>query len=322
MHSKLKIWDFFKSGPKLISNDGAGIIALYCYDPMAFNLLKETIDYSLFSEEKLNVKVGQELTTTWFDDNFKTLGLFGNSDSFLVHNANELDSDIKDQVLNPAELLLDNRFFLLNFAKDDAFFKKLEKSESEHIQTIRIQAPAFWEDSDLINFLCMHLNVYLAEDAKQLIKEAIPFELSAYYHALSQIKLSHPEGMNLRVADIQDLIQTSRIDTFGLAELFSGKKMNQFYRKLDELVENDNDVIQFFYFLHSHLIKLYDPSYLAKKSKLSKYDKRIQQHAQLWDKEQISKAIQYIGELLTLTKSKDDFLSVKIRRDLNRTIRI
>ena len=178
MHSKWKIWDFFKARPEVLTAPG-GIIAFSCFDQLAFKLIKDRFpNKDAFYEGKITVLLGREVSSDWFDDNFLSLGLFGNQESYLIHFAEELSPEVKEKIVTSKELLLDGRYLFLNFSKEDAFFKKILKVEE--IETIQIQAPAFWEESELLDFLCEEYQVYLSYSAKEKIKEKVPFDINNY----------------------------------------------------------------------------------------------------------------------------------------------
>jgi DNA polymerase III delta subunit len=319
MHSKWKIWDFLRSRPNVLEGESK-VIAFSCFDPLAFKILKERITPSKFAENRLNVMLGKEVTDVWFDDNFNSLGLFGNSDSYLIHYAEELKANIKEDFLKSDNLILTDRYVLLNFTKEDTFYKKLQKDKSPLVETIQIQAPAFWEEDELLSFICEDLKVYLTIQGKQFIREKVPFQINSYYQLIAQLKINYPDKNNIDVSDISPLISELKMDQFQLAELFGSKKLKLFYKKLIEGHEQGHELISVFYFLQSHLLKIYDLSYLDGKSKLTKYDKQIMAQSKLWSKNDLARAITYLGDLLILAKRKDFFFDDKIKRDFFRTM--
>jgi DNA polymerase III delta subunit len=319
MHSKWKIWDFLRSRSSVLES-GPRVIAFSCFDPLAFKILKERINSNIFSDEKLNVMLGKEVTDVWFDDNFKSLGLFGNSDSYLVHYSEELNANIKEELLKSENLILNDRYLLLSFTKDDAFFKKLQKDKSPLVETIQIQAPAFWEEDELLSFICDDLKVYLSIQGKQFIREKIPFHINSYYQLVSQLKVNYPDKNNIEPKDIEPLLSELKMDQFQLAELFGSKKLKLFYKKLIDGHDQGHELIGVFYFLQSHLLKIYDLSYLDGKTKLTKYDKQIMAQSKLWAKKDLARAMSYLGDLLILVKRKDFFFDDKVKRDFFKTM--
>ncbi len=320
MHSKWKIWDFFRARAEVL-NSAVPVLALSTYHPLAFQLIKDQIPKEkYFSDGKLNVLMGKEISKTWWEDNFLSLGLFGNQESYLIHQAQDLNSDIQELLLVPEQLILEGRHVILNFSKENAFYKKLMKLQSPLVESIQIQAPAFWEENELLNFLCEHMKVFLSFQAKEKFREMVPFQLDTYFQVLSQIKINFTDKVNITDQDILPFFTEAKVDHFELANLFGTKKLNLFYRKLVEQMEKGADLISALYFIQSHLVKMYDPSYLDEKSKLTKYDKQVIAHANIWSKAEIARGLNYMSKLLIKAKSKDLFLEQEIKHGLLNTM--
>ena len=228
MHSKWKIWDYLKAHPQLKLEDG--INAFFCFDPLAFKLIKSRLEYSQFYESKLNVMLASELSLAWLEDNFKSFGLFGNQDSYLVLGAEDIASEVKSFILDNAdEFILDNRSLLLSFNKEEKFFKSLQKHGSNRVHTVLIQSPAFWEEDQLLYFLAHHIGVYLTMRAKDFLKDKLAFSIQNYYQALSQIKINYPNEKEVDIDQIKNFIPQLKFDHFEMGRLFGGKQMKEFY---------------------------------------------------------------------------------------------
>ena len=100
-----------------------------------------------------------------------------------------------------------------------------------------------------------------------------------------------------------------------MAELFGNKRMKDFYKMFVKIIEEEQDIFGFLYFMHSHMQKVYDSSYLEKKKKMSKYDKQILFQQSLWSPKDLKKATSYFNQLLTDQKLNKDYLLTRIRRD-------
>jgi hypothetical protein len=318
MLSKWKIWDFVKSTPDVFKDSKSKIIAFHCFDPIIFKMIKDSFNYTHFEGETLKVKVGKDVTSDWLEDEFKSYSLFGNNESFLIQHADELSQVCKDILHNGDDLLVENRFLILNFNKDEKLFKSLAKSE--FCQAIQIQAPAFWENENLLTFFCDRLNVFLSFEAKSLLLEKVPSTAVDYFNVLSQIKINYPDKANISKEEAGDFIGSMKVDNFEMATLFGNKKLRQFYQKIVELDCSYDELRSIFYFLQSHLTKVYDSSYLNKKAKLTKYDKQIMAQAQIWKSTDLEKAINYLSDLELKAKTKDSFLHSKLKKDFLRTI--
>lgn len=318
MHSKWKVWDYLKSHQNGIDKTKS-VFAFSCFDPLAFSLIKDSIPKSFFSEEKLTILMGREITTSWLDDNFLSMGLFGNSDSFLIFKAEEMPKEVKDKIVDDLNnFILNERYFILNFYKEDAFFKRLQKIES--IETIKIQEPAFWEYPNLLNLLCEKMSVFLAYNTKDYIVNKVSSNIASYYSLLSQIKINYPDDENIEIDKVSPLILESKIDHFEMATLFGGKKIKDFYSKLVDSEMNYAELHGLFFFMQSHLMKVLDPSYTSGKKKLTKYDRQIISQSTAWTPESLNRSINYFNKLEIFAKKKHPFLKENIRRDFLRMI--
>lgn len=318
MHSKWKVWDYYKSRKKGILSDTPSIVAFKTFDPLIFKLIKDHFDYSRFSEKKLHVVLGKEVTMQWLDDNFRTMDLFGNQESFLVHFAEEMNKDVKEALLKSDDFLLDGRYLILNYSKSDTFLKKLQKSENSEV--VDIQAPMFWENDKLLDFISNETQIYLDYESKQYLLEQTEANVSSYFSICSQLKLNYPTETNLSIDEVKEYISRNKIDNFEFATLFGGKKIRQFYDKLIHLEVDSNELRSIFFFIQSHMLKVYDPSYLEAKKTLTKYDKQILSQSRLWKAEELSRVISYFSKLELSAKRKDHFLLDEVRRDFLRTL--
>ncbi|MBT4792177.1 MAG: hypothetical protein HON90_11445 [Halobacteriovoraceae bacterium] len=313
MLSKWRIWDFLKTRSDVL-DENYNIISFLCFDPLAFKIIKDKMK---FPNGPLRVLLGKEVTQDWFDDNLRSMGLFANTESYLIHFAQDLNEKIQDRILKDRELLLDNRFLILNFSKDCSFYKELQKSN--HTESIKIEAPAFWEDHNLLDFLCSQLNVYLSVAGKETIKEKVPFDINSYYQILTQIKINNPNEKSVSPEQILPLLSEQKMDQFELATLLGARNFKQFYNKMLESVTHGNEVIGALYFLQSHFMKMYDLSNLDQKSRLTKYDKQLISHSKLWSKDELMRVLDYLDSLILMSKKKDFLFEQKMKHDLLKT---
>jgi hypothetical protein len=312
MHSNWKIWDFLKSRPKVIETNGPKLIALQSFDPYAFKIIKEKIPYEIFENNQLITLMGKDITAGWIEDNLMSLGLFGNSDSYLILKANELKKECKELLLKVDELILSESFLILDYSEEDDLLEKLKKSDL--VEVIKIQAPAFWENDKLLDFLCGHKKVYLDLGAKDLILEKVVPEMSVFFNVLEQASINFPGKANISAGEIEAFIGSAKIDQFEFASLFGRKKVREFYQKLSE-IEDENDLRQIFSFMQSHLLKVYDPEYLNKKSRQTGYDKQVLSQSRIWDKAALKRAMAYFSEMEIMAKSKKPLIFARIKKD-------
>lgn len=315
MHSKWKLWDFFKANPKSVSPDRKGIYAVSCFDPIIMKLFRDQIPKKYFEDEKINVLLGKELTSSWIEENLKTLGLFGNSESYLVHFADEIPKDAQELLLEE-DLILDERYLILSFSGSSDFFKALAQKDS--VNGVEIQAPMFWENRELLEFFSNQTGTYLDYQASQKLQDSVEATCSNYLSILEQLKINFGSE-SITVEKLDEILSKEKLDQFLLAELFSTRKFTNFYRGLLEVNVDNVSLLRFFAFMQKHMGKICDPSYLDSKKKLSKYDRQILSCSKIWTKPQALRSIEYFKDLEVEAKLNKPFLTQKIRRDYLRT---
>lgn len=312
MHSNWKIWDFFQSRKQLVSETGQKLIAFQSFDPFAFRIIKEHLVHTSNQDIKFHTVLGRDVTPTWLEDNFLSLGLFGNSESYLILGAENLSKDCKDVLAAPEKLILSDCILLLDFTKEEELLKKLKKSEMAEV--VKIDAPAFWENDKLLDFLCGVKKVYLSHGAKSLILDKSAPDIATYFNILTQIEINFPEKLDISADEIDPLVKKSKIDQFELAELFASKRFKFFYEKL-LFLDDSEDMRRIFLFMQSHLIKVLDPSYLEKKARHTKYDRQIMAQSRAWQPAPLKKAINYFSELEFMAKTKNPLIEARLKRD-------
>lgn len=295
------------------------ILAYRCHDPFAFKYVKRSFDLTALAEQKLTVLLGSEIKTSWLEDNFLSLGLFGNKESFLIQNAEDLSEDVQQLILQHEEFILEGRLFVLNFNRDHKLFKSLQTKKTALVSTVLIKAPAFWEEMKLLNFLLHQKEMSLDYNVKDAFVDNVPFTFSAYCQTLDQLKISSP---HLTKECLLALLGTTKTDQFAMIDFFTSRKMKSFYEKLIKVTLENGELIPLLYFLQNYFIKVYDPSYLQDKKKLSNYDRGILATSKTWKTAEIQRAIEYIGELIVLAKTGQQQLLNRLQLDQIKSIKI
>lgn len=307
MHSKWQIWDFFNSYSRDTLKTFEGVLALNTFDPVCLKLVKDYLTRGM-SEQKIHYKMAAEVTKGWIEEEFQTLSLFGSTESFIIHQAHDLSSEILEVI---SSLDITGRFVLLSFENEQASWKKVVKEGK--IGTLVIEPPRFWELNKLLDFVCAHLRLPLSYEAKTWILDALDNNLGTFYNACCLIKLNHPEAREVGLSEVKELLTLEKLDQFQLASLVARKKEKDFFEKLVLLQGDFEKMRAFFNFMQSHLIKMADPSYLAKKNRLTQYDKDIQSSAKLWKFNELIKTIEKFNQWELLCKKKDSQLWHEIK---------
>lgn len=308
MHSKWQIWDFFQSYPKGSFNELQRKVVLQAFEPLALRLMKDHLLAGV--EEKPKFLAGSELTLTWLEDEFQSLGLFGNSTSYIINNPDEMNVSCKDFLLGE-DLMLDGRRLAFAFYSDSPYLKKLLKTQ---VSSLVMESPRFWEMDKLIDFLTRFFRLPLDFEAKKLITQAVDHELSSFYDVFRLIKLNYPDKANVSYEDVKSLIDQERLDQFSLATDLAKKKYSAFFERLLS-VSFDFERLRFiFSFLQGHFIRLADPSYLESKARLSQYDKEIVALARGWNREELTNLLNTLQTWEMDSKMKNSMLETQLRQ--------
>ncbi len=302
MHSKWQLWEFFSAQNRDLLKQHEGVLALNTFDPICLKLAKDFLIRSV-DAPSLHYKMASEVTRGWIEEEFLTLSLFGNLESFFVHQAQDLAPDLLDLLAGAG---VSGRFILLSFENEQTAWKKLVKDGK--VPTILIEAPKFWETGKLLDFVCSHLRLPLSPPAKTWIVDSLENTLGEFYNAACLIKLNHPDAREITLAEVQELLVLERLDQFLLASLFARKKFPDFF---DRLVAHEGDFEKlrgFFMFLQTHLVKMVDPSYLEQKPRLTQYDKELQSTARLWKEADLMREVDRFSEWELLCKKKESLL--------------
>ncbi len=307
MSSKWQIWDFFSSYKRDTLGAYEGLLGLSTFDPTCLKLVKDFL-LSGAGERVVHYKMASEVTRAWIEEEFQTLSLFGNSESFFIHQAQDLPAELLDLL---AKAGVSGRFVILSFETESPAWKKIVKEGK--LETLTIEPPKFWEPNRLLDFTAGYLRLPLSYEAKAWILDALENNLSSFYNACSLIKLNHPTEREVSLPQVKDLLTIERLDQFQLASLFGRRRKRDFFEKLVALEGDFEKMRGFFNFLQSHLVKMADTSYLNKKPRLTQYDKDLQGSSRLWKKEDLVAEINRFSDWEILSKKKDPMLWHKVR---------
>lgn len=315
MHSKWQVWDFFKTNPEGIGQS-KGMYCFNFFDPFFQKDFLDRVKQSPSLQDNYRLITGKDCTKAWVEDNLLSLSLFGNSDSFIVVRSEEIPKDTYELLLDDS-LNLDDRFFILVFGKETPLLKKLYKKEN--VTSHLIEEPKFWEYNKLLDFIANIYEVGLSYDVKSFILETITHNTYEFSNALNILKLNYPDAIEISMEMAKAVLTTNRFDQFELASLVSKRSSSKFYEKLVEIGEDYSLLRSIFSFLQGHLIKLADPSYTEKKSRMTKYDKEIVASAKLWKPSELNVVVRKFSEYELLAKQKNPQLLQSIKRDCLRS---
>lgn len=306
--SKWKIWDFFKSFSKHL--DSAPLTSIVCKDSLVLQEVKNELLKAYSNRNDFKVVFGEELTLEWWENNFLSLSLFGNNESYIVLNAKDLKSDVLD-VLGRDDLLLDERKIYFLFDQDNDFSKKLSKIKS--VDSIVIEEARHWEGRELLNFWCSELGTPLSYTAKDMALNLLNHESIDFLNLLRIVQVNFQGSSEVTDKMLLEVIVPTKFNKFELAELFSARKFKDFYEKVISLELDTKEIEELSSFMQIHLIKLFDTSLIHNKNYLTKYDKALIAHSRLWNSEKLQNAISYFEDLVYKSREQNPFLSYEFK---------
>lgn len=316
MLSKWFPWDFFKNNPDVLDMRKPGIYALEVFDPF----LERMITFTLKSKcSKLNYLSGQELTPDWLSQQFQELDLFSfaeeskqNPNFWFVLNSDEIPRLTRQKIIDN-EIDTDENFLILSFTKKSTLFEELSKLD--HVQSLKMEEPRFWETSKYLGFLETRMGMDIDSGVHQYILDAVENDTQSFVEALSKLRRFSTSWKSNQMGEVKKLIFKSRLDQFQLATIFSKKRKLEFYKSLIQTETDFDSFRSLFAFMQGHLIKLMDTSYIAKKKRPSKYDKEIDTLSKVWDSDELQEELKNFAALEILAKQKSPELHFQLRNN-------
>ena len=310
MFSSFFPWEFKNNYPHLLQEGKHGLYAFSCYDPFLEKIFLNSVPSHYLDGGKWSVLNPQDITVAWLEDNLKTLDFFSSGQSYKVLMSEHLSAPVQEFLLEE-DVDWGSRYFLLSFQKENKFFDKLKKKEE--VQSYKIKTPNFWDYDKLMKFICEQMSLPLSYKAQTYLVENIPSEASEYIHVLKKLALLGKPMGQIDIEDIKAEWEKDKFDTFGLAKLWGSKKFQSFYKKLIPFVNDHIEMIKFFNFMQSHILKMSDTSYMAAKARPSKYDKEIELHSRMWSGAELRDELKFFGNCEILAKQKSAELGHQLK---------
>lgn len=315
MLSKWQVWDFFNVNAQGVGQS-KGVYVFSFFDLFFQKYFLDQLKQSDKLNNEYRFLIGKEFSRSWIEDNLLSLSLFGSSESIIVSRADEMPKESLDILIEEA-IQVDDKYIILIFEKDNAALRALQKVKS--VQVHMIEAPKFWENNKLLDFMTTCYQIGLSYDVKNLILETINHTAYDFSNCLNILKLNYPDVVEINLAMAQKVLSTNRFDQFELAAYVSKKQASKFYEKMVEIGDDYQMLRSIFSFIQSHLLKMADPTYMDKKNRMTKYDKEILATAKLWKSNELSVVMRKFAEYEILAKQKDSQLLQFIKRDCLRS---
>jgi hypothetical protein len=313
MHSKWQIWDFFQSFPRDSWKTWQGKVVLQAFDPLALRLMKDHLFKALPETERPHQIGGSDAQMNWLEDQFMSLGLFGQTESWVINTPDDAPLAAREAFLGDA-LMLDGRVLAFAFHSDTQLLKKMAKlSNVTHVQ---IEAPRFWETIKLVDFLSAYFQLPLSVDGKQYVLQAVENEFMPLFDAFRMLKLNYHDARQVTAEQVKELIEVDRLDQFALATDMGKKAWRPFFNRILSVETDFERLRAVFNFLHGHLLKIADPSYTQGKDRLSKYDQEIVTLSRGWRPEEARDLLLQLQNWELSCRKKDPMLVTELRKAL------
>jgi len=310
MFSSFFPWEFKNNYPNLLQEGSYGLYAFSCYDPFLEKIFLNSVPNHFLEGSKWSVLNPQDITVEWLENNINTLDFFSAGQSYKVLMSEHLSAPVQEFLLEE-NIDWGNRYFLLSFQKENKFYDKLKKKEQAHC--LKIKTPNFWDFDKLMKFICDQMSLPLSYSAQSYLIENVPSEASEYIHILKKLALLGKPIQKLTIEDIQKELANEKFDTFLFAKLWASKKHKNFFQKLLPFVNDHGEMIKFFSFMQSHILKMADTSYMAAKARPSKYDKEIDLHSKIWSGAELRDEMKFFGKCEILAKQRSSELIQTLR---------
>ncbi len=297
-------WDFSK-----------GVIAFSFFDPYIEKIFLTLIKKQALSQRNIEVIHGTEMTIPWIEEKLLTMDFFDLDRAYLVLGAESIKGEVWDWVKEKAVDL--EKSMLLIYHQENASFKKMKGLKKEW-PIISIEAPKFWENEKLFQFLSNIFGVQLAPQIRHYLLDNLQAEVGEYVHALKTISL-HQSDKGLKLNEVKDLIGAQNVDPFEMAKILASGKWSQFLEKLIEAELPFEEYRSLLSFLQGHFLKIADDHYGEGKARLSGYDQEIIHAKKNWNETSLRNILRQLGEWEIQAKRKSVTLKLNILRSYYQT---
>lgn len=306
MHSNWKPWDYIKSFANGYNPTIQGLQVISAPDEYIQIVIRHLFDNA---DTTFRVKFAEELNVEWVEQEFCSLSLFQQTDSYIVYLNNQLSEDVIE-FLETSDIDFSNRFLIFLGTKVPTKLKKFAEKQNSHLV---IEAPKFWETREQLEFFAHHFKLYFSQESKNYLLESLDISSEVLFETFSRLKSFFEENHQISLNEVKQHVQNSQLDRFALAREFGFKRIQAFYQKLLATEKDFQELREFFSFMQGHIIKMLDPSYSRQKKYLSKYDKEIQGYSRLWQRSELCHFLETFADFEILCKSQDDSLKTQLR---------
>jgi hypothetical protein len=257
-----------------------------------------------------------EIKSDWMNENALNMDLFaslGESENFVILNAEQLTVDVQDVFINYSNNL--TKKFLLLFKNGNKsgtkFLNKLLKSECS--MGLTVEAPKFWDYNKYFLFYLENLGCEVDSGLGRVSfqgKDMGPSEIAQFAISLSQ----ENNGSTLTYEQVQKVLDKKAEDVFSLVKKLAAKDWRGFYHALEKVTHDSDQFRSGVVFLQKHFMKVkYPMTYIKGNRKPTKFDQEIERVGRMWNKSEIDNVLNLLSDLEMLSKQAPKELPMIIR---------
>lgn len=308
MHSDGLPWDFYATWDTSKIKESQRVLLLLFPDPFLERMLLYRKQENVTALNDYQVLAGYELNPDWPSNNLELLNLFAQNEAFLIISGESLSPATFDSLLalEPENV---SKPCVFSFVGNSEHFKKLK---SRGFDSYEVKTARFWEGAQLLGVCCEYFSMSLSHEVEAFLLGALTFDTAVFFNALNLIRLFATSGQSPSLSDVKAIVTPQKFDFFELGKSYGKKDLKAFYRSLSNSFYDFEALVEFFRFMGGHLLKIYDPSYMDKKNRPSKYDKEIIHYSKIWKKEEIIRDIKLFSSLQCMAKEKNELLYLKL----------
>lgn len=258
-----------------------------------------------FNIQEWSLISAKDVTIKWLEDHMAALTLFADETPIVILEAEKLKKNIFQRL---CEAIPDSskKVFLFSSGKIDLPRSKTFASLFE-VEFLKLKMPAFWDYDKLVQYIFEAEGFKLDGKSAHYLCMRLGQNFYEFQNAAKVCRLNYPDEKKIKLDDLKELFKSNKhIDRFRLAELFNKKQLSNFFSELMNSDVDQDEMKSFFSFMIGHCVKMVDTGYSNEKSKVSKYDREIQQAAKVWNSKQLDYMLERFSELVIMCKQKKE----------------
>jgi len=305
-------WQIREKGGEVFKDKAKTWFCFSFFDPFVENLTLKYLWKNHLSLGECRNIYGQDVTPDWLETNLCTQDLFGGERSFIIWQTDQMPkASVEYFIKEILNRLSGETTLYLSCSKKSLLAQKLEKIKE--MVSVRIETPKFWDHHKYFDFLSKEFGVTLEKTARDFLLEVLPLSSAEIIPVLKFLRDFFGTSSVLSLEQVRTGVSSIYVDKFQAASCLGSKNFSDFYNTLLKLNGDFDELRQQLSFFQGHLLKFLDAEDFAGKGYLSKYDRQILEHSELWSAVEIYAFLDQLSKLEILAKSKNSGVWDSIR---------